>query len=101
MIFIKIVRAIFKKASTYKCTGIVHLIVLGYLLMNYYYLPIVCYFQKVSELKAEMRKIKLDPRRHNLPEIIDYATVQKENRIIMTIVDKWRKKVEVLQVWSL
>lgn len=48
-----------------------------------------------------MRKIKLDPRRHNLPEVIDYAAVQRENRIVMKNVDKWRKKVEALQVWFL
>ena len=60
----------------------------------------VYYFQKIFELQAAMRKIRFDPRRHNLPEVIDYAATKKENSTLTKNVEKWKKKVEAIQVCS-
>ncbi|GBN15444.1 hypothetical protein AVEN_235856-1, partial [Araneus ventricosus] len=53
--------------------------------------------QRVEELNAAMRKIRLDPRRHGLPEVAEYAAVKKENEILKQNIKKWRKKVAVAE----
>ncbi|KAF8770553.1 coiled-coil domain-containing protein 113-like [Argiope bruennichi] len=53
--------------------------------------------QRVAELNAAMRKIQLDPRRHGLPEVAEYAVVKKENEILKRNIKKWRKKVAVAE----
>lgn len=57
--------------------------------------------QKVLELKASMRKIKLDPRRHDLPEVINYAAAKREHAALMKNIKKWQKKVEGSEVMPL
>ncbi|XP_035223231.1 uncharacterized protein LOC118195982 isoform X2 [Stegodyphus dumicola] len=54
--------------------------------------------QKIKELEATMQKIKLDPRRHNLPEVIDYASLKKENAALKESIKKWGKKVALAEV---
>ncbi|CAL1262040.1 unnamed protein product [Larinioides sclopetarius] len=56
--------------------------------------------QRIEELNAAMRKIHLDPRRHGLPEVAEYAVVKKENEILKQNIKKWRKKVAVAEVWN-
>ncbi|GFS66133.1 uncharacterized protein NPIL_188861 [Nephila pilipes] len=53
--------------------------------------------QKVEELNAAMRKIRLDPRRHNLPEVFQYAVIKKENESLKKNIKKWQNKVVVAE----
>ncbi|KFM82271.1 hypothetical protein X975_08111, partial [Stegodyphus mimosarum] len=53
--------------------------------------------QKIKELETAMQKIKLDPRRHNLPEVIDYASLKKENAALKESIKKWQKKVALAE----
>lgn len=55
--------------------------------------------QRVEELNAAMRKIQLDPRRHGLPEVAEYAVIKRENEILQQNIKKWRTKVAVAEVW--
>ncbi|KAG8184069.1 hypothetical protein JTE90_013703 [Oedothorax gibbosus] len=53
--------------------------------------------QNIKELKATMRKIKLDPRRHDLPEVVEYATVKRENEALKRQIKQWKGKVAVAE----
>lgn len=54
--------------------------------------------QNIKELNAAMRKIKLDPRRHNLPEVVEYAIVKRENEALKKNIKQWKRKVAVAEV---
>ncbi|GFV15545.1 uncharacterized protein TNCV_4835711 [Trichonephila clavipes] len=53
--------------------------------------------QKVKELNAAMRRIRLDPRRHDLPEVSEYALIKRENENLKKNIKKWQKKVAIAE----
>jgi len=45
-----------------------------------------------------MQKIKLDPRRRDLPEVIEYAAAKRENAVARKNIKKWQRKVITAEV---
>ncbi|XP_071035504.1 cilia- and flagella-associated protein 263 [Parasteatoda tepidariorum] len=50
--------------------------------------------QRKQGLIEAIHKIKVDPRRHDLPEVFDYACAKRENENIKRNIKTWKKKVE-------